>query len=131
MLGFRTAFESLEEPQMLLNTTFCFSLEVVSERIWLPAVEVGRICVKIAGREAGRKCVVLDVIDKNFALITGPKQVTGVKRRRVNINHIEPTTEKISVRRGASDEEVIEALKAAGKLEEMAKTVSLGFKPNS
>jgi len=89
----------------------------------LPAVEVGRICVKIAGREAGRKCIVVDVIDKNFALITGPKQITGVKRRRVNINHIEPTPEKIEIKRGASDEEVIEALKAAGKLEEMTKVV--------
>jgi len=27
--------------------------------------------VKLSGREAGKKCVVLDVIDKNFALITG------------------------------------------------------------
>ena len=89
----------------------------------MPAVEVGRICVKIAGREAGRKCIVVDVIDKNFALITGPKQITGVKRRRVNINHIEPTPEKIEIKRGATDEEIIEALKAAGKLEEMAEVV--------
>jgi len=89
----------------------------------LPAVEVGRICVKIAGREAGRKCIVVDVIDKNFALITGPKQLTGVKRRRVNINHIEPTTEKIDIKRGASDEEVMEALEKAGKIEEMKKIV--------
>ncbi len=89
----------------------------------MPAVEVGRICVKIAGREAGRKCIVVDVIDKNFALITGPKQITGVKRRRVNINHIEPTPEKIEIKRGASDEEIIEALKAAGKLEEMTKVI--------
>jgi len=89
----------------------------------LPAVEVGRICVKIAGREAGRKCIVVDVIDKNFALITGPKQITGVKRRRVNINHIEPTPEKIEIKRGASDEEIIEALEKAGKLEEMTKVI--------
>jgi len=89
----------------------------------MPAVEVGRICVKIAGREAGRKCIIVDVIDKNFALITGPKQITGVKRRRANINHIEPTPEKIEIKKGASDEEIIEALKAAGKLEEMAEIV--------
>ena len=89
----------------------------------MPAVEVGRICVKIAGREAGRKCIVVDVIDKNFALITGPKQITGVKRRRVNINHIEPTPEKIEIKRGASDEEIIEALKTTGKLEEMTKVI--------
>jgi len=89
----------------------------------LPAVDVGRICVKITGREAGRKCVVVDLIDKNFVLVTGPKQVTGVKRRRANVNHIEPTPEKINIKRGASDEEVIEALKTAGKLEEMTEVV--------
>ena len=95
----------------------------------MPAVEVGRICVKIAGREAGRKCIVVDVIDKNFALITGPKQLTGVKRRRVNINHIEPTTEKIDIKRGASDEEVMEALQKAGKIEEMKKIVKPSLAP--
>jgi large subunit ribosomal protein L14e len=85
----------------------------------LPAIEVGRICVKLTGREAGRKCIIVDVIDKNFVLITGPKKVNGVKRRRANINHIEPTPEKIEINRGASDEEIIAALTAAGKLEQM------------
>jgi large subunit ribosomal protein L14e len=89
----------------------------------VPAIEVGRVCVKLSGREAGRKCVIVDVIDKNFVLITGPKTVTGVKRRRVNINHIEPLIDKIEIKRGASDEEVIEALKASGKLETMAQIV--------
>jgi large subunit ribosomal protein L14e len=89
----------------------------------VPAIEVGRICVKLTGREAGRKCVIVDIIDKSFVLITGPKNVTGVKRRRVNINHIEPLQEKITIKRGASDEEVTEALKEAGKLEEMAQMV--------
>jgi len=89
----------------------------------VPAIEVGRICVKLTGREAGRKCVIVDVMDKSFILITGPKTVTGVKRRRVNINHIEPFQDKIEIKRGASDEEVVEVLKAAGKLEEMAQKV--------
>ncbi|MEM3622694.1 MAG: 50S ribosomal protein L14e [Candidatus Bathyarchaeia archaeon] len=89
----------------------------------MPAIEVGRICVKLTGREAGRKCVIVDIIDKSFVLITGPKNVTGVKRRRANINHIEPLQDKIAIKRGASDEEVTEALKTAGKLEEMAQMV--------
>ena len=89
----------------------------------MPAIEVGRICVKLTGREAGRKCVIVDMIDKSFILITGPKTVTGIKRRRVNINHVEPLQDKIAIKRGASDEEVVEALKASGKLEEMAQTV--------
>ncbi len=89
----------------------------------MPAIEVGRICVKILGREAGKKCVIVDVVDKNFVLITGPKTASGIKRRRANINHLEPTSETIEIKRGATDEEVTEALKTAGNLEEMAKTV--------
>ena len=68
--------------------------------------DVGRICVKLSGREAGMKCVVLDIIDKNFALVTGPPKTTGVKRRRVNIQHIEATPERVEIKKGASDEEV-------------------------
>ena len=86
-------------------------------------MEVGRICVKIVGREAGKNCVIVDLVDKNFVLITGPKKLSDIKRRRANINHLEPTQEKIDINRGATDEEVTEALKTAGKLEEMAKTV--------
>jgi large subunit ribosomal protein L14e len=88
----------------------------------MPAIEVGRICVKMAGRESGRKCVIVDVMDKSFILVTGPKKVTGVKRRRVNINHVAPTEDTIQVKRGASDEEVTQTLEAAGKLEQMAAT---------
>ena len=89
----------------------------------MPAVEVGRICVKQFGRETGKKCVIIDVMDKSFVLITGPKKVTGVRRRRANINHVEPLQVKIEVTRGASDEEVTSVLEAAGMLEEMAQPV--------
>ena len=85
----------------------------------MPAVEVGRICVKLAGRETGRKCVIIDVMDKSFVLITGPQKATGVKRRRVNLNHVKPLQDKIDIPRGASDEEIATVLKNAGKLEEM------------
>ncbi|MEM3597013.1 MAG: 50S ribosomal protein L14e [Candidatus Bathyarchaeia archaeon] len=95
----------------------------------MPAIEVGRICVKLTGREAGRKCVIVDVIDKNFVLITGPKNLTGVKRRRANINHIEPLQEKINIKRGATDEEVVEALKEVGKIEEMMQTIKPKIAP--
>ncbi len=83
----------------------------------MPAIEVGRICVKLTGREKGKRCVIVDLIDKNFVLITGPKSVSGIRRRRVNINHIKPTEEKIKIKRGASDEEVAKALSDLGKTE--------------
>jgi len=76
--------------------------------------DVGRICVKTAGREAGRKCVVVDIVDENFVVVTGPKSLTGVKRRRVNVKHLEPLQHKIVINKGATDEEVIAALEKAG-----------------
>ncbi len=85
----------------------------------MPAIEVGRICIKQAGREQGKKCVIIDVMDKSFILVTGPKKLTGVKRKRVNLNHVSPLLEKIEVKRGASDEEITQALEAAGKTELM------------
>ncbi len=72
-------------------------------------IEVGRVCYKVAGREAGRYCVVVKVIDSNFVLVTGPKNVTGVRRRKVNIMHIEPTKHKLEIKEDASDEEVAKA----------------------
>jgi large subunit ribosomal protein L14e len=89
----------------------------------MPAIEVGRICVKQAGREIGKKCVVIDVMDKSFVLVTGPKKVTGIKRRRVNIVHVMPLQDKVDVKRGASDEEVTSVLESAGKLQEMTQPV--------
>jgi len=85
----------------------------------LPAIEVGKICVKVVGREAGKKCVIVDLVDKNFALITGPKTVNGVKRRRANVEHLQPTTDCVGIKRGATDEEVSAALKTAGILDSM------------
>lgn len=71
---------------------------------------VGRVCMKKAGRESGKQCVVVDVVDKNFVLVTGPLDVTGVKRRRVNVDHLEPTNVVLDVRKGASDDAVKKAL---------------------
>ncbi len=95
----------------------------------MPAIEVGRICVKLRGREAGRKCVIVDIIDENFVLITGPKQLTGVKRRRCNIDHLEPLDKKIEISKGASDEEVLKALESAGLIDFMKERVKIKTTP--
>ena len=83
----------------------------------MAAIGLGRIVVKTKGREAGKKAVVVDLIDNNYVEITGPRDVSGVKRRRVNIKHIEPTDHVISIEKGASDEKVKEALQSAGLLD--------------
>jgi len=95
----------------------------------MPAIEIGRICVKVAGREAGKKCVIVDIIDENFVLITGPKKLTGVKRRRANIKHIEPLDKTIDIPRGASDEEVLKAIESSGLTDFMRSVVKPKLRP--
>ena len=73
-------------------------------------LEVGRVCVKLAGREAGRKAVVVEQIDKNFVLVDSP----WVKRRRCNVKHLEPLDVVLKIKKGASKEEIEKALKEAG-----------------
>ena len=90
----------------------------------MPAIEIGRICKKVNGRETGKRCVIVDIIDKNFVLITGPKTITNVKRRRVNVNHVEPTSETLNITRGESDETIVEKAKTDGKLEILTQTVN-------
>ncbi len=82
-------------------------------------IEVGRVCVKTAGREAGRKCVVVKVIDRNFVVVTGPKELTGVRRRRSNVKHLVPLPIKLDIREDADDGEVLEALKQTKLYEEL------------
>jgi large subunit ribosomal protein L14e len=74
----------------------------------MSAMDVGRVCIKLTGREAGKKCVIIDVMDRNFVFVTGPE----VRRRRVNMKHIEPIDEIVDIRRNASDEEVADILKS-------------------
>ncbi|MCE4608196.1 MAG: 50S ribosomal protein L14e [Caldisphaeraceae archaeon] len=87
----------------------------------MPAIEIGRVCIKSTGRESGRKCIIVDIIDQNFVLITGPKEISGVKRRRVNIKHIIPTEHKLEIEKGASDEHIIKAIEDSGLLDYMRK----------
>ncbi len=72
-------------------------------------MEIGRICMKTAGRERGKVCVIVDILDENFVLIDG-----NVRRRRCNIDHLEPTPKKLDINKGARTETILKALKEAG-----------------
>ena len=69
----------------------------------MAAIEVGRKCIKTAGREAGEKCAIVEIIDENFVEVVGE----AVKNRRCNIAHLEPTEDSIDV---SGD---VESIKAA------------------
>lgn len=77
------------------------------------SLEVGRVCVKIAGRESGKYCVVVKKEGNSFVLVTGPKMLTGIKRRKANIAHLEPTKYIIPIPENASDELVLDGFEKA------------------
>lgn len=87
--------------------------------------EIGRIAVKTAGREASRKCVIVSIVDRNFVLVTGPKELTGVRRRKVNLAHLAFTPHKIDIQENASDEEVMKAIEKAGLTDYMRQPVKV------
>jgi len=80
--------------------------------------DIGRVCVKTTGREAGKYCVVVDIIDKNYILIDG----LNVRRRRANYKHLEPIPESIEIKKGASHSDIEAAIKKA-KLEKKLKEI--------
>lgn len=75
----------------------------------MAAIEVGRLCVKIAGRDAGKECLIVDATDKNFVLIDG-----NTRRRKCNIDHLELLPHKAELKKGAAHEDVLIALKTLG-----------------
>lgn len=76
----------------------------------MSSIEIGSLYIKTTGKDKGKRCIIVDLVDKNFVLVTGPPQITGVKRRRVNLKHLSPTEEKIDVKKGATDKEIEQVL---------------------
>jgi len=72
-------------------------------------IEIGRLCLKTAGRDAGKHALVVDVLDNNFVLIDGE-----TRRRKCNIKHLEPLAQVVKIKNNASHEEVSKVLKEMG-----------------
>lgn len=68
---------------------------------------IGRVVIKLAGKEAGRTAVIVDQ-SNNFVTIDG-----NLKRRKCNLVHLELTDKILDIKKGASTEEVHEAMKKA------------------
>ncbi len=86
--------------------------------------EIGRLCVKIAGRDAGKRCVVVDNIDKKFVLVDGE-----TRRKKCNIAHLEPLQEVLKIKKGASHDEVVKVFKEFGAEIKSTKKKTPGAKP--
>ena len=72
-------------------------------------IEVGRHCMKIAGRDAGKHCLIIDVLDKKTVMIDGE-----TRRRKCNVSHIEPMARVAKLKKNASHDNVVKALNGLG-----------------
>ncbi len=66
---------------------------------------VGRVCVKIAGRDAGKKCVIVKHLEGKFYLVDGE-----TRRRKCNTLHLEPLDQLLDIKENASHEAIMKAL---------------------
>lgn len=64
--------------------------------------------MKIAGRDAGKKCVIVDT-DKDRVLIDGE-----TRRRKCNPAHLEPLEQTLEIKKGAEHADVVKAFKTIG-----------------
>jgi large subunit ribosomal protein L14e len=72
-------------------------------------IDIGRLCVKTAGRDAGKKCVIIEILDDNHALIDGE-----TRRRKCNLKHLEPLAKTITVGAKRDHASIIALFKKAG-----------------
>jgi len=55
-------------------------------------IEPGRVCIKKTGRDAGKKCVVINILDDKFVeIVSGNRK----KARKCNSFHLVPTSQKV------------------------------------
>ena len=69
--------------------------------------EIGRVCIKIRGRHAGKKVAVVLGPEKGFVEIEG----AGIKKKRCNMMHLFATRHKIGIAKNSPRAEVEKLLK--------------------
>ena len=70
---------------------------------------VGRLVVKLAGRDAGQIGVVVEELKDEYILIDG-----SVRRRKCNLKHVEILDNKADLKIGATHSDVVSALAKLG-----------------
>jgi large subunit ribosomal protein L14e len=70
---------------------------------------VGRICIKTAGRDTNKYCIIIEELGKSYVIIDGL-----TRRKKCNIKHLEPTTKTADIKKDADTKVVLDALKKEG-----------------
>lgn len=67
--------------------------------------DVGRVCTKIAGRDAGKKCVVINIVDDNIVVVDGLS-----RRRKCNTKHLEPSKTVLKVAKDVATDALLKVM---------------------
>ena len=85
------------------------TLPLIRDRRDKKMIEIGRLCVKLAGRDSNKKCVIVDILDDKFVMIDGE-----TRRRKCSIMHLEPLDQVLDIRKGASHDAVVKEFEKSG-----------------
>jgi large subunit ribosomal protein L14e len=88
--------------------------------------EVGRVCVKIAGRDAGKKCIIIDTLDYPYVLVDGE-----TRRRKTNINHLHPLDRTVMISKGATHDSLAPVCEDAGITLRFTKPKKVATRPRT
>ncbi len=70
---------------------------------------IGKLVVKLAGRDAGQIGVIVEELKDEYVLIDG-----SVRRRKCNLKHIEVLAQEVDIKKGAEHSDVVSALAKLG-----------------
>lgn len=82
---------------------------IIQEIEVIKVYEIGRLCLKLAGRDSRKHAVIVDILDDIYVLIDGQ-----TRRRKCNIKHLEPLAKVIKIKKRAPHKDVVQALKKEG-----------------
>jgi len=88
-------------------------------------MDVGRICVKTAGRDSGKYCVIINKIDENTVLIDGQ-----TRKKKCNTKHLEPTKKTIKITQNTTNQQILQELTKNGIKNKPKKTLTKIFPGN-
>ena len=86
--------------------------------------DIGRICIKIAGRDSGKSCVIVEKLKGSYVLIDGQ-----TRRRKCNTSHLEPTSRTLDISSKADHATIVSAFKKIDVLIVDTKPRKAGKKP--
>jgi len=72
-------------------------------------MKIGQVCVKTAGRDAGKICIIIDDSSDGMVIVDGL-----TRRKKCNVRHLMWLGKIVDVKKNASHEEVLKHLTALG-----------------